>query len=233
MRSRFDEQLALLNKELIEMGAMCEEAIALAAKALTEGDVKLAAKVSPLEGEIDRMERTVESQCIKLLLQQQPVARDLRQISAALKMITDMERVGDQAADIADIIVFLNGKTGEDCPYIKPMAEATIRMVTESVDAYVRHDMALAEQVISHDDVVDGYFDQSKHALIRMIRERPEEGEYALDLLMIAKYLERIGDHAVNIAEWVEFSVTGVHKDDKKREDSPESGVKDEHDLLR
>ncbi len=214
MRSRFNDQLALLNKELTQMGAMCEEIIDLAAAALTEGDVKAASRVAPLDSEIDQMERRIESLCLKLLLQQQPVARDLRQISAALKMITDMERIGDQASDIAEIIVFLKGRTGADCRFISQMAAATTKMVTESVEAYVKRDVEMARATISHDDVVDDYFDQVKTSLIKIIAQKPEEGEYALDLLMIAKYFERIGDHAVNIAEWVVFSVTGTHKGD-------------------
>lgn len=211
-RSRFDEQLALLNRELTRMGALCEEAIALAAKSLLEGDLKLAEKVAVLDGGIDQKERDIESLCLKLLLQQQPVARDLRQISAALKMVTDMERIGDQAADIAEIVPFLSGRSGAECEPIRAMAEATIKMVTESVDAYVKRDVALAQDTIAHDDVVDGCFTEAKAALIQMIAENRSDGEYALDLLMIAKYFERIGDHAVNIAEWVVFSVTGVHK---------------------
>lgn len=212
MRSRFDCQLALLNKRLIEMGALCEEVIALSAKALTERDDSQAEKVSQIDEEIDRMERSIESICLKLLLQQQPVARDLRQISAALKMITDMERIGDQAADIAEIVPFVNSRAAADCTDIYPMAKAVIKMVTESVEAYVKQDMKLASDVIAHDDIVDEYFNKVKNNLIRIIAENPSEGESALDLLMIAKYFERIGDHATNIAEWVEFSVTGVHK---------------------
>ena len=213
MRSRFDEQLALLNKELIEMGALCEEVIKLASEALTERSAALAAKVAPLDSEIDQKERTIESMCLKLLLQQQPVAKDLRQISAALKMITDMERIGDQAEDIAEIISFLDGRPAENDDLMREMAKATIKMVTESVDAYVKHDIMLAEKVVAYDDTVDDYFDQVKRRLITKIAEEPADGEYALDLLMIAKYFERIGDHAVNIAEWVIFSVTGVHKE--------------------
>ena len=215
MRSRFDEQLAQLKCELIEMGALCEEAIALAAKALDEADVKLAAKVAPLSGEIDRMERNIESMCLKLLLSQQPVARDLRMISAALKLITDMERIGDQASDIAEIINFLDGRSIEECEYIGEMAKAAIRMVTDSVDAYVKQDFDAAHRVIAGDDVVDDYFDKVKTSLISLIAHNPDEGRYALDLLMIAKYFERIGDHAVNIAEWVVFSVTGIHDESK------------------
>lgn len=212
MRSRFDEQLATLNKELIEMGALCEEAIADAAKALTTADEKTAAKVEPLEAEINQKERDIESLCLKMLLQQQPVARDLRQISAALKMITDLERIGDQASDIAEIITFIDKKAGVDCEPICLMAEATIRMVTESIDAFVKRDVGIAQQAIAHDDTLDDYFLKVKRSLINMISQRPADGEHALDLLMIAKYFERIGDHAVNIAEWVIFSVTGVHK---------------------
>ncbi len=216
MRSKFDEQLALLNRELIEMGALCEEVIALSSKALTELDKTLAAKVAPLDTEIDQKERTIESMCLKLLLQQQPVARDLRQISAALKMITDMERIGDQAEDIAEIISFIDGHTSENDMLMREMAKAVIQMVTESVDAYVKHDIALAEKVIADDDIVDDYFDSVKKKLIGSIARNPGDGEYALDILMIAKYFERIGDHATNIAEWVIFSITGVHKEDHK-----------------
>ena len=211
MRSRFDEQLGLLNRKMIETGAKCERAIAIAATALLEGDTGASERVAPIGQEIDQMEKEIESICLKLLLQQQPVARDLRQISAALKMITDMERIGDQAEDIAEIITYLNGRTGEECHGIRSMAEAAIKMVTDSIDAYVRQDPELAASVSEYDDVVDEGFDRVKRTLIGMIRDNPADGEYAIDLLMIAKYFERIGDHAVNIAEWVEFAVTGVH----------------------
>ena len=215
MRKQFDEQLLTLNRELTKMGALCEEAIARASKALTTDNTELAREVKPLEGEIDRAERELESLCLRLLLQQQPVARDLRQISAALKMITDMERIGDQAADIADIILQIKGEHAGEFQLIEQMAEATIKMVTESVDAYVKRDIDIASAAIRHDDRVDDYFDKIKQQLIDDISKKPDIGEYALDLLMIAKYLERIGDHAVNIAEWVVFSVTGVHKGEK------------------
>ena len=215
MRSRFDQQLELLNRELIEMGALCEEVIALASRALTEGEPELAAQVAPLDAEIDRKEREIETLCLRLLLQQQPVARDLRQISAALKMITDMERIGDQAEDIAEIITCMNGRTAENRELLRSMSLAVIRMVTESVDAYVRRDTQLAKKVVSDDDTVDACFDQVKSALITRIAADPTDGEYAVDLLMIAKYFERIGDHAVNLAEWVVFSVTGEHKGEK------------------
>ena len=212
MRSRFDEQLSQLNREMIEMGSLCEEVIALASKALTGADLKLAAKVRPLSAEINRKERSIESLCLRLLLQQQPVARDLRQISAALKMITDMERIGDQADDISEIVGFLGGRSAENDDLLREMAKATIRMVTGSVDAYVKRDTIVAEKVIAEDDIVDGYFEQVKGKLIEKIAANPDDGEYALDLLMIAKYFERIGDHAVNIAGWVIFSVTGEHR---------------------
>lgn len=218
MRSRLDEQLELLNHEMIEMGALCEEVIAMATAALTSGDTELAQQVRPRDKEIDQKERDIETLCMKLLLQQQPVARDLRQISAALKMITDMERIGDQAEDIAEIITFLHGRTSEQHTHLKEMAEATIKMVTDSVDAYVKKDTALAQSVIDYDDVVDDAFLQVKKQLIALIAADPKDGEYALDLLMIAKYLERIGDHATNLAEWVIYAVTGIHKSEEENE---------------
>ena len=214
MRSRFDEQLALLNREMIEMGALCEKVISLAADALESGDSAAASKVSPFDSEIDEKERTIESLCLKLLLQQQPVARDLRQISAALKMITDMERIGDQAEDIAEIITFLGGRGDESGGILVNMAHSVIKTVTQSIDAYVKCDTILAQDVISQDDTVDTYFDEVKKKLISRIANDPSDGEYILDLLVIAKYFERIGDHATNLAEWVIFSVTGEHKED-------------------
>ena len=213
MRNRFDEQLMQLNRELIEMGALCEEAISVASESLLNNDRQLAAKVGPLDSEIDRKERTIESLCLKLLLQQQPVAKDLRQISAALKMITDMERIGDQAEDIAEIICSIDVYPANNSDLFQEMADATIKMVTESVDAFVKNDIIIAKKVIKDDDIVDSYFDQIKQKLIASIANDPTNGEYAIDILIIAKYFERIGDHAVNIAEWVIFSVTGEHKE--------------------
>ena len=213
MRNRFDEQLFELNREIIEMGAMCEEAIASTSKALTTGNTELAIRVKTNSSAIDQMERDIESRCMKLLLHQQPVARDLRLISAALKMITDMERIGDQAEDIAEIVTFLNGHTMEGMELIEEMARKTIEMVTASVDAFVKKDVAMAEKVIAQDDVVDNYFSRVKCGIISLIAEKSADGEFALDLLMIAKYFERIGDHATNIAEWVIYSVTGTHKE--------------------
>ena len=213
MRNRFDEQLNVLNSEMIRMGALCEEVIALAAKALGDGDASLAKKVAPLDAEIDEKERSIETLCLRLLLQQQPVARDLRQISAALKMVTDMERIGDQAEDIAEIVLFLNGRQSEHDGLLQQMARAAITMVTNSVDAFVKRDTRLAEWVERADDTVDQYFDEVKQSLIEKISKHPKDGAYFLDCLMIAKYFERIADHAVNIAQWVVFSVTGVHKE--------------------
>ena len=213
MRNRFDEQLFELNREIIEMGSMCEEAIASAAEALIRGDRKLAEKVKEHGSAIDQMERDIEGRCMKLLLHQQPVARDLRQISAALKMITDMERIGDQAEDIAEIVIFLNGHTMEGMELIEDMANAAIEMVTASVDAFVKKDVELAKSVIVQDDVVDDYFSKVKHGIISLISENHADGEFALDLLMVSKYLERIGDHATNIAEWVIYAITGMHKE--------------------
>lgn len=211
MRQRFDGQLALLNRELINMGALCEEAIAVTARSVLDADRKQAERISALEEEIDQKEREIERVCLRLLLQQQPVAGDLRQISAALKMITDMERIGDQALDIAETAGFMGPLDEEDAGLFKSLAQIVVAMVTDSVDAYVKQDVYLAKAVQMHDDVVDNYFTRIKSGLIDMIAKNPAEGEYALDLLMIAKYFERIGDHATNIAEWVEFSVTGSH----------------------
>ena len=212
MRRQCDQQLALLNRELIEMGALCEEVISGAAKALLDGDSGLRETVLAAERDINQKERDIESLCMKLLLQQQPVARDLRTISSALKMISDMERIGDQAADIAEITRDIADNSIKDLVPIGDMARATIKMVTDSVDSFVRKDLGLAEAVISSDDVVDDLFLQVREELIRRIG-MGDSGEVCIDLLMIAKYLERIGDHAVNIAEWVEYSLTGHHAD--------------------
>ena len=213
MRNRFDEQLFEMNRDLIEMGAMCEEAIASAVKALTKNDKELAENVKKTGGLIDQMERDIESRCMKLLLHQQPVARDLRAISAALKMITDMERIGDQAEDIAAMVLYTADHDMEDFDIIEEMAKETVKMVTDSVDAFVKKDVELAQDVIKRDDIVDNYFSKVKYDIIKLIAENRTDGELALDLLMISKYFERIGDHATNIAEWVIYSVTGMHKE--------------------
>ena len=213
MRDFFQEQLNELNRDLVKMGSDCEEIIALASEALTEWNENLAKKVSVIGSRIDEGYRTVENICLKLLLRQQPVARDLRIISAAMKMITDMERIGDQAEDIVEIVPHMNAHADEKFPKIREMAKAAQAMVTEAVDAYVKQNLEMAYTVMKHDDVVDDYFNRVKTGIIGIIAENPNDGEYALDLLMIAKYFERIGDHCTNIAEWVEFSVTGQHKD--------------------
>jgi phosphate transport system protein len=213
MRSQFEEQLNLLNMELLEMGALIEHAIESACQALINRDVEAANQAIIFDKEVDLKEREIEELCLKLLLQQQPVARDLRQISAALKMITDMERIGDQAADISGIVIYLAEK-----PYIKKlvdlpkMAEAAIRMVTGALDAYVKKDLAIAKQIIEMDDIIDDLFLVVKNELIEDIHQDAGNGAQAMDLLMVAKYFERIGDHAQNIAEWVEYSITGMHK---------------------
>jgi len=216
MRNKFDEQLDLLKTQMIQMGALCEEAIASATKALINGDMELAKKVITKDEDIDHKEKEIESICLKLLLQHQPVARDLRQISSALKMITDMERIGDQAADISEIIMLANIKAANNTSHIADMAKATIKMVTDSIDAYVQQNLKLAKAVIDYDDVVDNLFNDVKADMIRLINEDTENGEFAIDLIMISKYFERIGDHATNIAEWVVFSITGKHVEEEQ-----------------
>ena len=211
MRTKFDEQLEKLHVDLIQMGALCEDAISAAAEALLKGDEELAQAAIEAEREIDQAEREVENLCMKLLLQQQPVARDLRTISAALKMISDLERIGDQAADIADLTRHVGLPNGSGMLHIADMARAVIGMVTDSVDSFVKKDLELARSVCAADDRVDELFDQVKQELIDMIASDAAWGQQGLDLLMVAKYLERIGDHATNVAEWVEYSITGVH----------------------
>lgn len=249
MRNRFEEELAALNGELEKMGGLCEDAIAAAVSALILRDMTFAEKAEEIDGEIDRKEREIENLCMKLLLRQQPVARDLRMISAALKMISDMERIGDQASDIAEIVKRsiekpdMLQRESEDASagaadgrqayeeetaritsgvHIKDMAEAVIKMVNDSVASFIGKDIKLAKDVMLYDDIVDGLFEKVKDEITLLIRESSVSGERSLNLLMVAKYLERIGDHAVNIAEWVEYSVTGRHKKDyiKKEEGS-------------
>ncbi|MDR1581405.1 MAG: phosphate signaling complex protein PhoU [Synergistaceae bacterium] len=214
MRLRYDEQLSKLNASLIEMGALIEHAIASATKVLEEQDVEMARQIIAEDEIIDEQERDIERMCLKLLLHQQPVAGDLRQVSTALKMITDMERIGDHASDISELCVYLAGQTYiKTLEHISSMANATIKMVKESIDSFVTKDLILAQAVIVHDDVVDDLYSTIKKELIRLVHENVDNGEQAFDLLQIAKYYERIGDHAVNIAEWVIFSITGKHKD--------------------
>lgn len=216
MRFRFDAQLEQLKTQMIEMGSLCETAILNATKALVNGDLDLAREVIKTDKKIDQEERNIENLCLKLLLQQQPVARDLRKISSALKIITDMERIGDQAADISEITILANIRANDNTKKIEEMADATIKMVTDSIDAYVRQDLDLAKAVLAYDDIVDSLFDYIRDALIESISKDKENNDRensisAIDLIMIAKYLERIGDHATNIAEWVIFSITGEH----------------------
>ena len=213
MRNRYDQQLHLLKKEMISIGALCETAIARSAQALLTGDWALAGQVTELSGEISAKEREIEGMCLKILLQQQPVARDLRMVSSALKMVTDMERIGHQSADIADIIQVAKLKPREDIRDLSDMAQAAISMVTEAIDAFVGQDEKKAREVVAYDDVVDDYFSRIRKKFILSIRDPQHDAEYAMDLLMIAKYFERIGDHAVNIAGWVIFSITGSREE--------------------
>ena len=216
MRNKFDMQLERLNSQLTHMGEMCEIVITRATKALEDGKIDEAKSVQEADEEIDQLEKDIERLCLKLLLQQQPVARDLRQISAALKMITDMERIGDQASDIAEIIISEKKDEAADIPVIVKMSEAAAKMVRDSVNAYVEKDLELSRAVIEYDDVVDEMFEENKKQLIDYISKNSGEGgKEAIDLIMVAKYLERIADHATNIAEWVEFSITGIHKESK------------------
>ena len=215
MRNHFEEQLGMLNVELIRMGSLCEDAISYASRTLM-GEMSLQKEVYQIDKQIDQEERAIESMCLRLLLQQQPVARDLRQVSSALKMISDMERIGDQASDIAEISGYVQGVELESRLHIRDMAEATMSMVTRSIDSFVRRDLQIARDVMQYDDVVDDLFGKVKQELIGILGQSQVDeklGEFCIDMLMIAKYFERIGDHATNIAEWVEFSITGTHKD--------------------
>lgn len=214
MRNRFDQQLEKLNVELVTMGALCEDALTYAIKALFDRESDMAERAEEAEKQIDQMEREIESICMRLLLQQQPVARDLRVISSALKMIGDMERIGDQAADIAEIVKYLKDSEVPNLGHLREMSDFAAGMVTASINSFVRQDLDLAKKVILDDDVVDGYFDKVKEALIGLIADGDIDGAFLLDLLMIAKYIERIGDHATNIAEWVVYSITGEHPEE-------------------
>lgn len=212
MRNKFDRQLSQLNTELVTMGALCEEAITNAVKYLTGGDENDKIMCLDSDRQIDKKERDIETLCLKLILQQQPVAKDLRIVSAALKMISDMERIGDQASDIVEIAPYVDkrGTFGET--HIREMAEATIKMVSESIESFVKMNLEIAYLVIEHDNIVDGLFDKVKQELIKSIETGHSDAEALMDLLMIAKYFERIGDHAENIAEWVIYSITGDHR---------------------
>ena len=216
MGNWFHDELDALNTHLLEMGSMIEYAIETGVQAMEQRNAELARTIVSYDREIDQKEREIESQCLKLLLRQHPVARDLRFISAALKMVTDMERVGDQAADISEIVSYI-AQEGyiKQLEHIPKMAEKAVHMVKRAVDAFINRDLDLARAVIDMDDEVDGLFDVIKRELIELIHQNSDMDAQALDLLLIAKYFERIGDHAVNIAEWVEFAITGVHKGEK------------------
>ena len=213
MRNRFDRQLQLLDEELTHMGELCEVAIANATNALTEGDLEQAQAVIEADEEIDQLEKEIEGLCMKLLLQQQPVARDLRRISAALKMITDMERIGDQACDITGIVKKdAEVLTIRENTHLDKMVKATISMVSKSIQSFIKQNLIIAHEVIEQDDTVDELFNRVKKETISLIHEDPGKGEECVAIVMIAKYFERIGDHASNIAEWVEFAITGEYK---------------------
>jgi len=214
VRNRFDQQLENLNNELVTMGALCEDAITSAIRALFEKDMEMAGKARETERQIDQMEKDIESMCMRLLLQQHPVARDLRVISSALKMISDMERIGDQAADIAEISKYLMETEIPDAIHLRRMSDYAAGMVTRSINSFVNQDLDMARQVILDDDEVDSDFELIRESLIQAVRERTVDGEFLLDVLMIAKYIERVGDHATNLAEWVVYSITGAHPEE-------------------
>ncbi|MHB0828147.1 MAG: phosphate signaling complex protein PhoU [Schaalia turicensis] len=214
MRIKFERHLNTLTSELITMGSLCEEAILGAEKALALGNIESIQYVQELSEEIRQTERTIERRCLALVLHEQPVAKDLHLVSAALKMITDMKRIGDQAQEITEIVAFLNGRHLPDIDTTSMMAEATRSMLSNAIQAFVARDVDKALGVVADDDIVDSYFNQMKSNIIHMIANGSTDGELALDLLIIAKYFERIGDHATNIAEWIVFSVTGQHEDE-------------------
>ena len=213
MRNRFDQELEKLNAELIEMGALCEESMNYAMGALFDKETNLIARAEESEKTTDRMEREIEDLCMRLLLQQQPVARDLRLISSALKMISDMERIGDQAEDIAEIVKYMADREIPNPQHLKNMASYATTMLSDSINAFVERDAEKARKVIAGDDAVDDLFAKVKEDLIDSIgasgKTSREDGQFLLDILMIAKYIERVGDHATNIAEWVIYGLTG------------------------
>lgn len=216
MRTQLDEQLLRLNKEMVAMGSAIEQSIVKVCVLLKAKDDEAARKLREEDAVVDRMEKEIESLCLRIILMQQPVAKDLRKVSAALKMITDMERIGDQAADIAEILMMpVEGELMERPVHLDQMGAEAANMVHKAIDAYVKHDLALAQAVQADDDKVDALFVKVKHELLEDMKNRPDPGMQLLDTLMIAKYLERIGDHAVNIAEWVEYAVNGTYKGEK------------------
>ena len=211
MRDFYEEQLTRLHTQMIAMGSLCEKAIADATKALTDGDVALAKAVMEGDAKINQQERDIESMCIKLLLHQQPVAGDLRRVSAALKMVTDMERIGDQASDIAEIVMNLDYAEKMYFKSIEEMAIIARGMVQDSVEAFINQDIELARDVIDRDAEVDKYFASARDLMINLIVEHDHNAATIVDIIMIAKYLERIGDHATNIANWAIFHLMGEH----------------------
>ena len=217
MRNRYDMQLHLLDTQLTHMGELCETAIAKVTQALKEGNTEQAKIVIKEDEEIDQIEKDIERLCLKLLLQQQPVARDLRIISSALKMISDMERIGDQAADIAEIVKYMADREIPNAQHLKNMSEFAMGMLSSSINAFVEQNADKARKVILDDDVVDSYFERVKADLIESLTQSEadkEAGQFLLDILMIAKYIERVGDHATNIAEWVVYGLTGAHPEE-------------------
>lgn len=208
MRKRFDEQLSELNKEMQTMGTMVEESIQKAIEALLKQNEELAQSVMEADALVDQKQKEIENICFTLLMQQQPVASDLRVISAALKMVTDMERIGDHAADISEMTLHLAHEPYiKNLDHIRQMASETMWMLIQSIEAYIEKDTRKATGVIAHDDIVDQLFADTKQELIELIHKDKNNGEQATDLLMVAKYFERIGDHATNLAEWVIFSI--------------------------
>ena len=218
IRKQYDSDLESLKTALVEMGQNAAEAVENALEALCTADTAAAQKIVQGDDRINNMERDIEHRCMTLLLRQQPVASDLRKVSTALKMVTDVERIGDQASDIAELVLHLHSKSTDAVGVLEDilkMGDDVLKMVKRSIAAYVQVDLAVAAEVIAHDDVIDAAFARISSEIAQYIAARPTEAETALDLFMVTKYLERLGDHAVNVAEWVEFLKTGVHKSRK------------------
>lgn len=211
MRKKFDQELEAVKENLAKMGLLCEQGIEMAIEYIEKPDQKLETSIAETEQEIDDMERQIENQCLKLFMREQPVASDLRAVSAAMRMISDLERIGDHAEDIAEVAKYLNedGSPAGSMNELREMSRAASAMVRNAVEAYAKKDLDLANQVAASDDVVDSYFEKIKKDIATQISENVESAQHGLDSLMVAKYLERIGDHSVNLAEWVRFMITG------------------------
>lgn len=211
MRKKFDQELEAVKENLAKMGLLCERGIEMAIEYIEKPDQKLETSIAETEQEIDDMERQIENQCLKLFMREQPVASDLRAVSAAMRMISDLERIGDHAEDIAEVAKYLNedGSPAGSMNELREMSRAASAMVRNAVEAYAKKDLDLANQVAASDDVVDSYFEKIKRDIATQISENVESAQHGLDSLMVAKYLERIGDHSVNLAEWVRFMITG------------------------